>query len=36
MRELEIFWKMPITITIIVLAVFIKCLSGVISGIEAY
>jgi hypothetical protein len=28
------FWKMPITITIIVLAIFIKCFFGVISGIE--
>ncbi len=34
MGELEVFWKMPIAITIIVLAIFIKCFFGVISGIE--
>jgi hypothetical protein len=32
MGELEFFWKMPITI--IVLAIFVKCFFGVISGIE--
>jgi hypothetical protein len=36
MGELEVFWKMPIAITIIVLAIFIKCFFGVISGIEGY